>query len=487
MENTVALMSAEDFAKKLGDSGLLAPAEIQDAMDTLSRGSSTPTGVALAEQLVSAGKLTSFQASAVLERRPHELTIGNYEVIERLGAGAMGTVYKARHRRMKRIVAIKVLSREVAKPAFIQRFQREVETLARLTHPNIIMAYDADEDEIGHFLVMEFVKGRDLATIVQETGRLPLDRAVDMIEQAARGLEYAHSKGIIHRDVKPANIMCDESGVVKVADLGLARLEAAADAIEATALTQAGTIVGTVDYMPPEQAVDSTTIDHRADIYSLGCTLYFVLAGQPPYRGSSVMAVLLKHRDGPIANVRDLLPDAPPELDALLHGMMAKKPEARIDSMSAVIRALERIKAGRAHSERASAAEQSIASLTVILVEPSRVQAGIIRKYLHELGIDNVHLAVSGKQALELASPHEVHVLISSMHLDDMTGVGLARHIRADESYANLGFILTTSGSEAEDMAALRSMPNTVLMSKPFDAQKLAKALAEATGRRLSK
>jgi serine/threonine-protein kinase len=477
-------MSAEDFARRLSDSGLLSMDEIKGTIVALSANRPTLTGGDLAEQLVSAGKLTSFQAQAVLEQRLEELSIGNYEVLERLGAGAMGTVYKARHRRMKRVVAIKVLSRAVAKPDFVSRFQREVETLAQLTHPNVIMAFDADEAEVGHFLVMEFVDGRDLATIVRDGGRLTVARALDAVVQAARGLEYAHGKGVVHRDVKPANLMWDNSGVVKVADLGLARLVGATDSLGETALTQAGSIVGTVDYMAPEQALDSSAIDHRVDIYSLGCTLYFVLAGMPPYQGSSVMSVLLKHRDGPLPSLRGVRPDVPPELEALVSGMMAKQREARIAGMSAVVQALERIQADLARAGSApAAAEPSTAGLTVVLVEASRAQAGIVRKHLQELGIEKVHHATSGHQALALLKESGARLMLSSMYLADMTGVELAVKFRADEASAGLGFVLAASDGDAEDLAPLRAMPHTVLMAKPFDAQKLAAALAAATGR----
>src|SRR5262249_50889669 len=161
----------------------------------------------LAKHLVEEGKLTSFQAAAVLEARGGELRVGNYDVLEKLGAGAMGTVYKARHRRMKRIVALKVLSRTAAADTFVKRFQREIETLAQLSHSNIVMAFDADEAEIGPYLVMEFVDGRDLASIVQKNGPMNVKEAIESILQAARGLDYAHKKNIIHRDIKPANIM----------------------------------------------------------------------------------------------------------------------------------------------------------------------------------------------------------------------------------------------------------------------------------------
>src|SRR5215469_949867 len=238
-------LSQEDFLRNLRDSGLLSLEEIEAALHALPE-TQPPDGETTARQLIEAGKLTSFQAEAVGERQFQQLTIGNYQVLDCLGAGAMGTVYKARHRRMKRVVAIKVLSRSVAKSEkFIKRFQREVEAVARLNHPNIVMAHDADEAEVGHFLVMEFVDGRDLASEVQKRGPLPIGEAVNCIVQAARALDYAHGQGIVHRDIKPANLLRDVHGVVKVADLGLARFNDpfGQRAEDMSALTQAGSIL----------------------------------------------------------------------------------------------------------------------------------------------------------------------------------------------------------------------------------------------------
>src|SRR5262249_13661225 len=195
-------LSLEEFLQNLCDCGLFSQEEIGKTLDALP-GPLAADGEALAKRLIAAGKLTPFQAEAVRERRFEELVIGNYQVLDRLGAGGMGTVYKARHRRMKRVVAIKVLLRSAAQSEhFVQRFQREVEAIARLSHPNIVMAHDADEAEAGPFLVMEFVDGRDLATEVLERGPLPIPEAVACIQQAARALDYAHHQGIIHRDVK---------------------------------------------------------------------------------------------------------------------------------------------------------------------------------------------------------------------------------------------------------------------------------------------
>ncbi len=446
-------LTGEQFLRSLGDSGLLA----QDDVDAVLRAQPGADAEAVAQRLVAAGKLTAFQAAAVRERRFDELTIGNYQVLDRLGAGGMGTVYKARHRRMKRVVAIKVLSRNIADDKFVQRFQREVEAVARLSHPNIVLAHDADEAAVGHFLVMEFVNGRDLATEVVRRGPLPVSEALACVVQAARALDYAHGQGIIHRDIKPANLLRDVNGVVKVADLGLARFnDALKSPDENSALTQAGTIMGTVDFMPPEQAMGLANTDHRADIYSLGCTLYFLITGKPPYQGQSIMAILLKHRDGPIPSLCAERADVPPALEAVFQRMVAKKPEDRFASMGEVARALEavavvaepsaapspavagatveftgglkRCSARSASGDASPLAERaehlltphqdtaepppsertlldrpsSVAGGTVLLVEPSRTQAGIFRGYLKELGFADVVTAASGTKALEL-------------------------------------------------------------------------------------
>jgi serine/threonine protein kinase len=292
------------------------------------------------------GMLTAFQLDAINRGKPNELKIGNYDVLDRLGAGGMGTVVKARHRRMKRIVALKILSSSLSKDhSFVQRFQREVETIARLQHPNIVMAFDADEAEIGHFLVMEFVDGRDLSSVVEKTGPLSIALA-NYTLQKARGLAYAHSQEIIHRDIKPANLLLDASGVVKVTDLGLATHQSGGGGgSSATGITQAGGIVGTVDYMSPEQAVDSTDVDHRCDIYSLGCTLYFLLTGRSIYGGGNAMSILVRHREAPIPWLLSVREDVPPELENIFRRMVAKKPDDRFSKMSEVVTELESLAA----------------------------------------------------------------------------------------------------------------------------------------------
>jgi serine/threonine protein kinase len=427
----------------------------------------------------------------------------------------MGTVFRARHRRMNRLVALKVLSKDVVGTAALaQRFQREVETIARMSHPNIVMAHDADEGPAGPFLVMEFVNGRDLASDVQKQGPLSVDDAVDCILQSARGLEYAHGQGIVHRDIKPGNILRDASGVIKVADLGLARLSESGSS-GGTSLTQAGNVVGTVDYMPPEQAVDSTAIDHRADIYSLGCTLYLLLTGKPPYSGSSLMAVLLAHRDVPIPSLRAKRPDVPPELEAIFHRMVEKQREARFNTMAEVAAALEQLKRIPLSHDRPGVAKPAtttgtmefssgelapnrdtskenlggnvsqtlvsgVAGMTVVLVEPSRAQAGIIRRYLEQLGVVVAHVTGSGQDALAAARTHRANALFSAMHLSDMTAVDLVAALNADASCSGIGFVLATSESDGDLTAALPPRNSLVILSKPFDVKKVSHAMEAA-------
>ncbi|HEU5119065.1 MAG TPA: serine/threonine-protein kinase, partial [Isosphaeraceae bacterium] len=231
-------------------------------------------------------RLTDFQAKALREGRADSLVVGNYLLLDTLGAGGMGAVYRARHRRMKRQVAIKFLTRLGDRSqAHFQRFQREVEVISALSHPNIVPAFDADESQLGPFLVMEYVVGSDLAHYVSSHGPMRLPEALDATIQAARGMDYAHRQGVIHRDLKPANLLRDQHGTVKITDLGLARFSGSGAETPDDGLTQSGSVFGTIDFMSPEQAIDSKSADHRSDIYSLGCTFYYFLTGQPVYGG----------------------------------------------------------------------------------------------------------------------------------------------------------------------------------------------------------
>ena len=331
------------FSDALVESGLLSREEITTFIESLPADRRPTNGKQLAQELLRAKLLTRFQVHAVYQGKTRGLVVGNYVVLEKLGQGGMGQVYTARHTRMDRVVAIKVLPAAATKsPEAVKRFQREVKAAAKLTHPNIVTAYDADEHRGVHFLVMEHVDGQDLASLVCEKGPLPAKQAVDCIVQAARGLEYAHHQGVIHRDIKPHNLLLNTQGVVKILDMGLARLEEQVGTPD-EGLTHSGAVLGTLDYMAPEQAMDTKTADVRADIYSLGCTLHFLLTGKPPYGGDSLAAKIVAHRISPIPSLRAARADVPVSLDAVYDQMLAKQLSERQANMTEVLRDLANV------------------------------------------------------------------------------------------------------------------------------------------------
>lgn len=298
----------------------------------------------VARRLIEQGILTKFQAVNLYQGRGRGLVFGPYIVLDKIGAGGMGKVFKARDRRSERIVALKVLLPDaVASPKKLQRFLREVEVATQLAHPNVVAAYESGEAHGTHYFALEYVDGCDLSNYVAQHGPLSPAKAIDVVLQTARGLQYAHERGVVHRDVKPSNILIDQAGTVKILDLGLARVFRASDegAAPSGVITVEGEVMGTVDYMAPEQSQDTHTVDDRADIYSLGCTLYRLLTGNPPYPGETSIMKIMAHHDRPIPSLAEACPAAPAGLDALYRRMMAKRPDDRIQTMHEVVRALE--------------------------------------------------------------------------------------------------------------------------------------------------
>jgi CheY-like chemotaxis protein/tRNA A-37 threonylcarbamoyl transferase component Bud32 len=500
-------ITRDTFLRHLAASRLFGDAELKQ----IETDHPNSDAIGLAHSLTVVGALTGYQIDAIGQGQTQNLRIGNYDILDRLGAGGMGTVFKARHRRMKRIVALKVLSSALSKDeSFVRRFQREVETIARLNHPNIVMAYDADEAENGHFLVMEFVDGRDLASAIAKDGPFDFARAIDCTLQAARGLAYAHSQDIIHRDIKPANLLLDSSGVVKVTDLGLARLNPAAGGESAsTGITQAGGILGTVDYMAPEQAIDSTAIDHRADIYSLGCVLYFLLTGRAIFAGGNAMSVLVKHRESAIPSLFLVRNDTPAELDAVFQRMVAKSPDDRYATMAEVIAALEKIAGsgivrqagpvvsglpftastgssvapGRPDQKTIVTAPSAVKLLAALVVEPSRMQAGIVRKFLEAQKIEVTKIVATASEAIAAIRAKRSDAIVCALHLDDMTGIELANQVRGEFKENTPGFVLISSESDAKDAEKISHLDRTLLLHKPFTAAQLLQAIGVVTGK----
>lgn len=295
----------------------------------------------LCRRCVSEGYLSEFQANAIIPGRARELLIGNYVLRRQLGEGGMGQVFEAWHRRMHRVVALKIISPKiVSDAAAVHRFQREVQTAAKLEHEYIVRAYDADEFQGRFYLVLEYVDGVDLSRFVRFHGCLLVPEATECIRQAALGLHFAHERGIIHRDIKPSNLLLTRQGIVKILDMGLARME---DSEAPSDLTDSGTMLGTVDYLAPEQAEDARSVDRRSDIYSLGCTLYYLLVGRPLYDLNTNVKKLLAHRDAAIPNLCDLRPDVPPEVNDVFQKMVAKLPQDRWANMADIAAALSPI------------------------------------------------------------------------------------------------------------------------------------------------
>lgn len=351
--------SVEQFVGCITSSGLLPSEEVQSILEGLRGAKRSGTAEELARELVAAGKLTRYQVTALYQGRA--LALGDYLIIDKIGAGGMGQVLKAQHRRMKRVVAIKVLPQSATKTAdAVKRFQREAEAAARLLHPNIVAAFDAGRAGNTYFLVMEYVDGEDLSSMVRKQGALPVGDVISYMLQAARGLAYAHGEGVVHRDIKPGNLLVDKKGTVKILDMGLARFDDqnAATAAAREGLTHSGQVMGTVDYMAPEQAFDTRSADARADIYSLGCSMYKLLTGENVYEGETLIQKILAHRDEPIPSLCEKRPVVPAALDEIFSRMVAKKPQQRFQTMDEVVAALAEL-AG----EPATAAAEGSAAL----------------------------------------------------------------------------------------------------------------------------
>jgi len=335
------ITSAAGLLDALRDYGILDPAQLEKVGRALHGRSLDARGVA--RELLKHGWVTAYQVNQLLQERGGELLLGDYVLTDRLGAGGMGQVFKARHQLMNRTVALKIIRKErLAHPEAVERFHREIRLAAQLDHPHLVRALDAARVGETHFLVMEYVEGTDLHRLVQKSGPLPVGQACTCARQAALGLQYAAERGLVHRDVKPSNLQLTADGkVVKVLDMGLARLQTADEPAKgAGGLTQAHAVMGTPDYIAPEQIIDPRRVDIRADIYSLGHTLYFLLAGRPPFadvRWEEKLVCQRKSEPQPIEKVR---PDVPPALGAVLRKMTAKRPEDRYLTPAAVADAL---------------------------------------------------------------------------------------------------------------------------------------------------
>lgn len=339
----MAKVTSEQFVDLVYKSQLAEADAIDKAVATLKAehdGQLPEDPVEVAKAFEKAEIVTRWHCEKLLQGKYRGFFLGKHKLLGHLGTGGMSTVYLAEHMGMHHKRAVKVLPKsKLGNNSYLLRFQQEAKAIAALNHSNIVRAYDIDNENDTHYIVMEYVEGSDIQSLVKKRGPLPYDLAADYTSQAAAGLQHAHDKGLIHRDVKPANLLVDRDGVVKVLDLGLALF--ADEEQSSLTMEHNDKVLGTADYLSPEQAINSHKIDYRADIYSLGCTLYFMLTGRPPFHEGSIAQRIAKHQKVMPEDIRKTRPDCPGELDGICVKMMQKDARFRYADCNQVIEALQ--------------------------------------------------------------------------------------------------------------------------------------------------
>jgi serine/threonine-protein kinase len=366
-----------EFLQVLKRAGILSEGRLADIRSKVLAGDYPIDSTELAKKLVKDRVLTEYQARRLLSNRPGGLIIGRYIILEKLGAGSMGRVYKAQHRLMNRISALKIIAPEISNnERVVARFQREMRLVGKLNHPNIIQAFDADKDRGILYIAMEYVDGDSLGQRLRSKGVIPPAELVDHAAQASLGLQHAHELGIIHRDIKPSNLLLGSDGVIKVLDLGLATLLEADE--DGNFKTADGVAVGTIDYMSPEQAC-GRDVDPRSDLFSLGCTMYHLLTGRLPFPGNAPVERLGARITGKHVPIASVKPDTPPKLIAVMDRLLANRPSDRFETAAEAAEALKAVfsKPAPVISRAAQDTERAF-----VVAPPARPQPPQI-KYVH--------------------------------------------------------------------------------------------------------
>jgi serine/threonine-protein kinase len=385
-------LSANELVDTLVENRLIDAGQLDDITPEMRKGAD---GLALAKQFVEWNWLTPYQVEVIFSGNAESLLFGDYRLLEHLGTGGMGNVYKAAHLRLNRMVALKMIRAQSMRATsnsdeLVRRFQREAQAVAQLLHPNIVILFDYNEFNDTHFIAMEYVDGVDLMKMVQTQGPLSVPHACDYIRQAANGLQHAFEFGMVHRDIKPSNLLVtrpsnpvnryrgpksrdsdkhlkpgdtplpvprgNAGGVVKILDLGLVRFSESLDDHDTlTALTMQGSVIGTPDYIAPEQARDASKVDIRADLYSLGCTFYFLLTGRAPFPNGTSVEKLFQHQNETAMPLEQIRPGIPAEVTGIVQRLMSKKPDSRFQTpaeLSDAIAALpSAVRTGKAKME----------------------------------------------------------------------------------------------------------------------------------------
>jgi len=441
------------------------------------------------EGLVERGLLTEYQRGRIEAGTTFGLVLGNYRVLDRLGAGGMGVVFRAEHTRMRRLVAIKVLPLGPERDQrILRRFMTEIRAIAKLQHPNIVAAFDAGElsspdggMSVLHYFVMEYVPGQDLEQYVVMNGPMSPAQACDIMHQVASALGEANKHNLVHRDIKPSNIQITPEGQAKLLDFGLARNYKAS-------VTEPGTLLGTVDYMAPEQVRDAHSVDIRADLYALGGVLYWCLTGKTPFPSNgNAVRDLARRLEQPPPSVRDKRPELPEELDRVIQRLMALNPEDRYPNPEATMRALlpllkPELRDHFLTAPRFDAVET--ATIDVTVEQPLRKQHRILLvddddsmrnfcKYVLEaegLDCDDVDC---GRSALEATHQSNYDLLIVDINMPDMLGTEVCKKLREDPPGPNLKIILASGNANADIMAQMMMTGADDFITKPFSVAQL--------------
>jgi response regulator RpfG family c-di-GMP phosphodiesterase len=443
----------------------------------------------LGRALVQAGILTEYQLDRVLVGTTHGLVFGNHRVLNRLGSGSMGVIFLAEHMLMKRQVAVKVVPVDDDCPSSVlERFYAEVRVLADLHHPNIVTAIDAGKlPPASHgmpallYLVMELVRGGDLEEYVQQNGPVDVPQACEWIRQAACGLQEAHDRHIIHRDVKPSNLLLDEQGQVKLVDFGLVRQFC-------SQLTDHRSLLGTPDFMAPEQAGDPTSVDGRADIYGLGATLFWLLTGQMPFkRARSVAEALQMLQCGTPRHLRQLRPDAPAQLDAIIHSMLARDPDQRPNQPLSVMSALlpfaqhcpvpvrpvsppGRVAPG---ATSGPAVQEPPAQLAKILIVDDEVSIRLLARQILETHGYACAEAADGRAAVEAFGKFEPDLVLLDIQLPGMTGFEVCELLRRRFPQRHFKIIIVSGQGDSNELAEALERGADDYIAKPLGAREL--------------
>ncbi|MCI0459782.1 MAG: protein kinase [Gemmataceae bacterium] len=469
----------EDW-EQLPDSVCEALVACKDAEDLLPR-------------LVEHGLLTEYQARRVEAGTTFGLLLGNYRVLDRLGAGGMGVVFRAEHIRMRKQVAIKVLPLSPDQDQrILRRFMTEIRAIARLQHPNIVGAIDAGSAvspeggaPVLHFFVMEYVPGQDLEEFVRAHGPLSPSKAADIVHQIASALAEATKHNLVHRDIKPSNVMVTPEGQAKLLDFGLARH------FQTTrwrsGVTEPGTVLGTLDYMAPEQVQDAHAVDIRADLYALGGTLYWCLTGEQPFppRGNAVLELAARMQQQP-PSVRVRRPEIVPELDGIVQKLMALAPDDRYPDPQAVMRALLRFlkpdlrhHTGRSDEFRLNGARlpsaialHQPAAHHVLLVDDEPEIRGFCRYVLQADGLI-CDEAGGGLEALEMIRQKPYDLIVLDMNMPDLTGLEVCRRLREEPPGPHVKVIMTSGSANSDIMAQLLLGGVDDFVTKPFSVTQL--------------